>query len=30
MTIIRKQNGSALELALEGRLDTVSAPQLEK
>ena len=30
MTISRKQNGSALELALEGRLDTTTAPELEK
>ncbi len=29
MTITKKQNGTALEIALEGRLDTVTAPQLE-
>lgn len=29
MTITRKQNGTALELALEGRLDTMTAPELE-
>lgn len=29
MTIVKKQNGSALEIALEGRLDTVTAPELE-
>ena len=30
MTITKKQNADALELALEGRLDTTSAPELEK
>ncbi|MBR5343264.1 MAG: STAS domain-containing protein [Oscillospiraceae bacterium] len=30
MTISKKQNESALELALAGRLDTVTAPELEK
>ena len=30
MTINRKQNGTALEIALEGRLDTTTAPELEK
>ena len=30
MKIIRKQNGTNLELALEGRLDTTTAPELEK
>ncbi len=30
MTIIRNQNGTNLEIALEGRLDTVTAPELEK
>lgn len=30
MTITKKQDGSALEIALEGRLDTVTAPDLEK
>ena len=29
MTITKNQNGTALEIALEGRLDTVTAPQLE-
>ena len=29
MTITKKQNGSHLDLALEGRLDTTTAPQLE-
>ena len=29
MTITKKQNGKALEIALEGRLDTMTAPQLE-
>ena len=30
MTITKKQNESSLEIALEGRLDTVTAPELEK
>ena len=30
MTYTINKNGSALELALEGRLDTVTAPDLEK
>ena len=30
MTINKKQNGTALEIALEGRLDTTTAPELEK
>ncbi|MBQ9039754.1 MAG: STAS domain-containing protein [Clostridia bacterium] len=30
MTYSINRNGSALELALEGRLDTVTAPDLEK
>ena len=30
MTISKQQNGKALTLALEGRLDTVTAPELEK
>lgn len=30
MTIEKKVNGSALEIALEGRLDTMTAPELEK
>lgn len=29
MTITKEQNGSALTLSLEGRLDTMTAPQLE-
>ena len=29
MTIEKKVNGSALEIALEGRLDTMTAPELE-
>lgn len=29
MTITKEQNGTALLLALEGRLDTTTAPQLE-
>ena len=29
MTITKSQNGSALTIALEGRLDTMTAPQLE-
>ena len=29
MTIEQKKNGSALSLALKGRLDTSTAPQLE-
>ena len=29
MTITKTVNGSALDLALEGRLDTTTAPQLE-
>ncbi len=29
MTITSKQNGNALEIALEGRLDTMTAPELE-
>ena len=29
MTITKKQNGNALEIALEGRLDTTTAPELE-
>ena len=29
MTITAAQNGTALEVALEGRLDTVTAPELE-
>ena len=30
MTIIKNQDGSKLALALEGRLDTTTAPELEK
>ncbi len=29
MTINKTQNGTALEIALEGRLDTMTAPELE-
>ena len=29
MTITKKLNGTALEIALEGRLDTMTAPELE-
>ena len=29
MTIDKKKNGSVLEIALEGRLDTMTAPELE-
>ena len=29
MTITKKQNGTTLEIALEGRLDTMTAPELE-
>lgn len=29
MNIIKNQNGSVLNIALEGRLDTTTAPQLE-
>ena len=29
MTITKKQNGTTLEIALEGRLDTLTAPQFE-
>ena len=29
MTIHKTQNGSNLEIALEGRLDTMTAPELE-
>ncbi len=29
MTITKNQNGSQLDMALEGRLDTATAPQLE-
>ena len=30
MTISKTQNGSVLEIALEGRLDTMTAPDLEE
>ena len=30
MTINKTQNGTALTIALEGRLDTMTAPELEK
>ena len=30
MTITKKQNGSTLEIAVEGRLNTITAPDLEK
>ena len=30
MTINKTQNGSTLEIALEGRLDTMTAPELEQ
>ena len=30
MTIEKKQNGTALTIELEGRLDTTTAPELEK
>ena len=29
MTITKKQNGSTLEIAVEGRLDTMTSPELE-
>ncbi len=29
MTITKNQNGTELEIALEGRLDTMTAPELE-
>ena len=29
MTIEKKMNGNALEIAVEGRLDTMTAPELE-
>ena len=29
MTITKKQNGTSLEIALEGRLDTTTAPELD-
>ena len=30
MKITKTQNGTALEIALDGRLDTMTAPELEK
>ena len=30
MTITKELKGTALEIALEGRLDTITAPELEK
>ena len=30
MTIDKKENGTALEIAIEGRLDTMTSPQLEE
>jgi anti-sigma B factor antagonist len=30
MTIAKKQNGTAVTLEVEGRLDTITAPDLEK
>ena len=30
MEIIKKEDGNKLEIALEGRLDTITAPQLEE
>ena len=30
MTITKNMNGTALEIALEGRLDTMTSPDLEK
>ena len=30
MTILKHQNGSSLTIALEGRLDTTTAPQLDE
>ncbi len=30
MTITKKQDGNTLEIALEGRLDTMTAPELEQ
>ena len=30
MTILKNQNGSSLTIALEGRLDTTTAPQLDE
>ena len=29
MTITKKMNGTTLEIALEGRLDTITAPELD-
>ena len=30
MNITKKENGDALEVALQGRLDTMTTPQLEQ
>lgn len=30
MTITKKENGTSLTLSVEGRLDTITAPELEK
>ena len=30
MNITKKENGDALEVALQGRLDTMTAPELER
>lgn len=30
MTVTKNQNGTAFTLAVEGRLDTITAPELEK
>ena len=30
MTFTKKENGNSLEIAVEGRLDTMTAPQLEE
>ena len=30
MNITKKQNGTTLEIALEGRLDTITSPEAEK
>ncbi|MBS7263205.1 MAG: STAS domain-containing protein [Eubacteriales bacterium] len=30
MTIIKEKNGAELKISLEGRLDTMTAPELEK
>ena len=30
MTILKEQNGNSLTIALEGRLDTITAPELDE